>query len=346
MAKLKINKNRCLQLGGTILDQFTLRRWIVPLILIVVYFIVYSSLFPRSFLSAYNLSSMALEFAIPLSFVTVGMAIMLISGEIDLSVGYAVMFGNMMAGFLVINKLPLAVCIVVPIVTTGLMGYIVGLLVARIGINSFIATLGSGMVFYGLGLIIYEICRTFDGGQAIIHLGDWFIRISQAKLISFPDTGALQTPVLYSALLILVAVILTSKFRYFRKFYYIGINKEAAMLSGIDVKSMKAVSFMISSALAGTAGVLMCARMGAAVPLMGIGFELKAITACVIGGVGFTGGKGTIGGAILGGLFMICLSNGLRIAYAPSNIYRLIEGSVLLLAVIADAMMSRRKVIG
>jgi ribose/xylose/arabinose/galactoside ABC-type transport system permease subunit len=346
MVKLKINTSRYSKLAGIILDQFTLHRWIVPLILIVVYFVVYSVLFPRSFLSAYNLSSMALEFAIPLSFVTVGMAIMLINGEIDLSVGYAVMFSNMVTGFLVINRLPLVLCIVTPIVVTGLIGYIVGLLVARVGVNSFIATLGSGLVFYGLGLIIYEMCRTFDGGMAVQHLEPWFIRISQAKLITFPDTGAIQIPVFYSAVLILMAVILTSKFRYFRKFYYIGVNREAALLSGINVKSMKAISFIISSALAGAAGMLMCARMGAAVPLMGTGFELKAITACVIGGVSFSGGKGTIGGAILGGLFMICLSNGLRIAYAPSNIYRLIEGSILLIAVIADAMMSKRKVIG
>ena len=103
---------------------------------------------------------------------------------------------------------------------------------------------------------------------------------------------------------------------------------------------------MISSAISGAAGVLMSARMGASITQVGIGFELKAITACVIGGLSFKGGKGTIGGAVLGGIFMICLSNGLRIAYAPSNIYRLIEGSILLLAVVMDAIMSRRKVIG
>jgi ribose transport system permease protein len=342
----KINFQFVSGLGSRLLDSFTLRRWIIPLILIVLYFIVYGILFPRSFLSAYNISSMALEFSIPLSFVTIAMALMLISGEIDLSVGYAILFGNMMAGYLAIHRLPLPVCIIVPVVSTAAVGFIVGLLVARVGINSFIATLGSGLVFYGLGLNIYEQCRLYEGGTGIQHLEEWFIKISQTKLVTFKDTGAIQIPVLYSAILILIAVAVMTKFRYFRKYYYIGVNKETAALSGINVKSMKAISFMISSALAGTAGVFMSARMGASVPTLGIGFELKAITACVIGGVSFKGGTGTIGGAVLGGLFMICLSNGLRIGYAPSNIYRLIEGSVLLLAVIADAIMSRRKVVG
>jgi len=328
------------------LDSFVLHRWIVTLILIVLYFIVFSILFPRSFASAYNFSNMALEFAIPLSFVTISMALILISGEIDLSVGYVIMFANMLAGYLVVKGLPLFLCIILPIIASALIGYIVGLLVARVGINSFIATLGSGMVFYGMGLNIFEVCRKIEGGSAIQHLPDWFIKIGQIKLVTFKDTGAIQLPVLYAAILILIAVIISSKFRIFRKYYYIGNNKEAASLSGINVKSLKALSFMISSALAGTAGVLMCARMGAAVVRVGIGFELQAITACIIGGLSFKGGKGTIGGAILGGIFMICLSNGLRIAYAPSQIYNLIQGLVLLLAVIVDAGMSRRRVIG
>jgi|GEM_PF-267162 len=333
-------------LGGKILDFITLRRWIIPLVLIVLYFIVYSILFTKSFLSAYNLTSMALEFAIPTSFVIIGMAIMLINGEIDLSVGYACMFGNMLAGYMVINRLPLILCIVVPIIASGLIGLVVGLLVSRVGINSFIATLGSGMVFYGLGLVIYEMCRKFEAGAAIQHLEDWFIVISQGKLVTFPDTGAIQYPVLYSLVLILIFTVLMSKSGFFRKYYYIGMNKETAALSGINVKRMKTVAFTISSALAGASGMLMCARMGSSAVTLGTGLEMKAITACVIGGVSFKGGIGSIGGAILGGLFMVCLSNGLRIAYAPSTVYKLIEGSVLLLAVIMDALISKRKVVG
>lgn len=337
-----INKD----LKGKVLDFITLRRWIIPLVLIALYFITYSILFSRSFLSAYNLTSMALEFAIPTSFVIIGMGIMLIGGEIDLSVGFAAMFGNMVAGYMAINHMPLILCIIVPIIACAIVGFVVGTLVSRVGINSFIATLGSGMVFYGLGLVVYEMCRKFDGGSAIQHLEDWFIVISQGKLVTFPDTGAIQLPVLYSLVLIVVFTLLMAKSRFFRKYYYIGMNKETASLSGINVKMMKTIAFTISSALAGAAGMLMSARMGSSAVTMGNGLELKAITACVIGGVSFKGGIGSIGGAVLGGLFMVCLSNGLRIAYAPSTIYKLIEGSVLLIAVVVDALISKRKVVG
>jgi len=330
------------------LDFVARKRWIIPLVLIALYAVVFTILFPDVFATPYNISAVLLEFSIP-SMLIIGMAMQLINGEIDLSVGYAAMFANMVAGLLVILRAPLIVSILAPIIITSLIGLCVGTLVAKVGVNSFIATLGSGLLFYGLGLWLFELgysIGTNNAGLDLLHLPPEFTAISKFELIKFSDGGALQLPILYAAVLLILFTYLMSKSRFFRNYYYIGMNKEAAKLSGIKVPAMKTLVFVISAAFAALSGVLMAARMGSCTTTLGDGMELRAITAVVIGGISFKGGLGTMGGAILGGLFIICLNNGLRIAEAPSSLYKVIEGGILLLAVILDAMFSKRKVVG
>ncbi len=329
----------------SIIDYLTLNRWIIPLALIVLYAIVYSILFPKVFPSSYNIASLLLEFSIP-ALVTIGMALQLINGEIDLSVGYGVMFANVLSCYLIVVGTPIAPAIIVTVITAVIVGFVVGNLVARLGVNSFIATLGAGMVYYGFGLMIYDIGYTYGathalGGVDMLHLPAALKNISQ-----YAVGGMVQLPVFYALIIGAVFVFLMSKSRYFRKYYYIGMNKEAARLSGINVNAMKTVAFIISAGLSAVAGVLLAARMGSSGTTLGVGMELRVITAAVIGGVSFKGGRGTMIGALLGGLFIFCLSNGLRIAGAPSNMYKVIEGVVLLSAVILDAQFSKRKVIG
>jgi ribose/xylose/arabinose/galactoside ABC-type transport system permease subunit len=271
------------------------------------------------------------------------MANQLINGEIDLSVGYNVMFSNVLSSYLVVSGVPLFFAVVLTVCISMSIGTLVGLIVSRLGVNSFIASLGAGMVFFGSGLIIHDMAYGMTNaatGYSYLHLPEVF------KLLAQGEIGGIRYPIIYAAVAIVVFVFLSAKTQYFRKYFYIGMNKEAAKLSGINVKSMKTVAFMISSGLASFAGVLLAARMGSPATSFGVGMELKAITAVVIGGVSFKGGRGTMGGALLGGLFIFCLSNGLRIAEAPSNLYKIIEGCVLLAAVILDAQFSKRKVIG
>ncbi len=326
-----------------IVDYIAIHRWLVPIMLIAGYVIVYSILFPKVFLTLPNISYVLLEFSIP-CFVIIGMAIQLINGEIDLSVGYAVMFSNLMVSLLIITGTPVALAIIATIACVVCVGFIVGILVSILGVNSFIATIGTGMAFYGVGLIIHDIGFIIGSknttGVDMSHLPDAFKSISQTSIMG------IQLPVIYAVVAIVIFVFLMSKSPYFRKYYFIGMNKEAAKLSGINVRTMKIVAFILSGGLASFAGVLMAARMGSSGSTFGIGMELDAITAVVIGGVSFKGGRGTMGGAILGGLFIFCLSNALRIANTPSNIYKVIEGLVLLAAVILDAQFSKRKVIG
>lgn len=323
-----------------IMDSVAKQRWLIPLTLIVLYIITYSMIYPDVFLSSYNISSLLLEFSIP-AIIVIGMALQLINGEIDLSVGYNVMFSNMFAGALIVLGVPLLPAILITLGVACCMGFVIGTLVARVGVNSFIATLGMGLFYYGLTQFIYStIYSTKIGEVDIQHLPKSFTLISKTELLG------IQLPVFYAAVLLILFSVLMAKSRYFRKYYYIGMNKEAAELTGINVKNMKTMAFIVSALFASLAGVLLAARMGASAATYGQGWELKVITACVIGGVSMKGGRGAMGGAILGMLFTTCLSNGLRIADVPSNLYKIIEGGVLLGAVVLDAQMSKRKVVG
>lgn len=336
-----VETKKSMRLSKTVaLDYIAKQRWVIPLACILIYIAVYSVVFSDIFLSSYNISSLLLEFSIP-SIIVIGMAIQLINGEIDLSVGYNVMFSNMCAGALIVLGVPVVGVILITLAITSLFGFIIGTLVSRVGVNSFIASLGMGLFYYGMTQFIYSsIYSTTLNNIDIQHLPAYFTSISKFELLG------IQLPVYYAAVLLILFSFMMAKLRYFRKYYFIGMNKEAAYLSGINVKSMKTMAFVFSALFASIAGILLTARMGAAAATFGQGWELKIITACVIGGVSMKGGRGAMGGAILGMLFTTCLSNGLRIADVPSSLYKIIEGSVLLGAVILDAQMSKRKVIG
>lgn len=340
-------KKRAINKEGTrlnrLIDFIALRRWIIPLVLILLYCIIFAILYPQIFLTSYNFSSLLLEFSIP-SFVVIGMAIQLINGEIDLSVGYVVMFSGTAAATLIVYGFPVWQAAAIVIAFCFVMGIILGTLVSVVGINSFIGTLGFGMIYYGLGLIFFEY--GFNKGIAnadgidLSHLPDEFKQISQGM------AGPVQYPVIFALVVIVTFIILMNKTKFFKNYYYIGMNKEAANLSGINVKFVKGFAFVLSSTLSAIAGILLVSRMGGAATTLGVGMELKAITAVVIGGISFKGGRGTMTGAICGGLFVYCVSNGLRIASAPSSYYKVIEGAILLFAVILDAQFSKRKVVG
>lgn len=325
---------------ASVFDMFAKQRWILPLILIIAYAVSYSIAYPQVFLSEYNLSALLLEFSIP-SIVVIGMAILIISGEIDLSVGYNIMFTNVFVGALIILGVPVYLSIIITLLVLGLLGLIIGTLVSRVGVNSFIATLGLGLVFYGLTQVVYNFIfsKSLDGYD-IQHLPENYTVIGQT------DIGGFQLPIFVALILLVAFSVLMAKSKYFRKYYYIGMNKDAANLSGIKVANMKTFAFVLSALFASIAGILLAARMGSSSASFGKGWELKSITAVVLGGVSFKGGVGAMGGAILGSLFMICLNNGLRIAEMPSDLYKIVEGLVLLAAVILDAQLSKRKVIG
>ena len=149
-------------------------------------------------------------------------------------------------------------------------------------------------------------------------------------------------PVWYMILAITVFSILTSRTIFFRRYYYIGGNEKAADLSGIQVRRMKMIAFIISAFLAGCAGILLASRLGAALPTMGRGLELRVITAVILGGASLSGGQGKIPGALVGALFMGLVANLMVISRVSGYWQEIILGVILIATLWADQSLQKR----
>ena len=219
-------------------------RWSIPFALVLTYATVFSLWQPKVFLHPYNLKSLLLEFSIP-TFVAIGMAFQLIDGEIDLSMANNVMFTNIFCGVMIMRGFPVYTAIAITLITSLIFGTLVGLVVSRLKINSFIASLGFGQIYYSLGLALYsygsDAKHFVIPGVDLLHMSAEFKRIGQTEL------WGLQLPVYYALVVILFSILFLPRTKFFRKHYYIGANAEAARLSGIRVESMKTGSFIISS---------------------------------------------------------------------------------------------------
>lgn len=314
-----------------IYSLFTQYRNFTLLGIIVIFILVFSILYSKIFPTYYNISAVLLAMSTE-CIIVIGMAIMLICGEIDLSVGFNMSLAGIICTHLIVHeKQSILIAFALTMIVSVIMGLINGLLVARVGVNSFITTLATGLVYSGVSLIL-------TNGTTITHLPASFNVIGQATFFG------LQIPVWYAFALVVIFTYLVGRTKAFRQYYYIGSNKKAAALSGINVRKWKIIAFIITSLLASFAGIISAARFGNAAALVGSGMELKVITAAVIGGVSFMGGIGTILGAVLGTIFMALVNNGMIIAEVNQYWQQIIVGLIMLFAVILDVVLSRKRI--
>ena len=173
-------------------------------------------------------------------------------------------------------------------------------------------------------------------GSGIQNLPYWFGAIGQSRLLG------IQMPVWYMLLIVCVFTFLVNKTISFRRFYYIGGNETAADLSGIRVKRVKMLGFIISAGLAGVAGILLSSRLGAALPTMGRGLELRVITAVILGGASLSGGYGKIPGALLGALFMGIITNLMVISRVSGYWQEIILGIILVSTLWLDQALQKK----
>lgn len=303
---------------------------VLSLLLTVVVVIVVSGLvWPDKFFTFSNFSNVLLGVSIE-SIVAVGMMILMISGAFDLSVGAVVaLSGGVTANLMNYQNVDPAVAILAGLLVAIIIGIVNGLFVSIIGINAMIQTLAMMGIARGFALMA--------SGGGIPNLPAAFNTIGQTKLLG------LQSPVYIMAVIVIVFAILVSKTVFFRRNYYIGGNEKAAFLSGINVKKMMMFNFILSSFLAGVAGILLTSRLGMANSSSGTGLELKVITAVILGGASLKGGQGNIWGAILGTVFMGLMGNIMIIARVPVEWQQIVTGAILILAVTIDVVMKKRQ---
>jgi ribose transport system permease protein len=262
-----------------------------------------------------------------------GTTFVIITGGIDLSIGTGMALSAVMSGVFIVNLgVPLPFGVLGAILFGGLIGLVNGLSVAVLKLPPFIATLAMMLVAQGLALVVSH--------SAPIYFSDSpaYIDLSIGSIIpgaNFPNA------VLVFALAAIVAGVLLNSTVLGRYTYSIGSNEEATALSGIDVRRWKIVIYTVAGLFTGLAGVMISARLGSAQPATGMGYELQAIAAVVIGGTSLTGGKGSIVGTVIGALIISVLNNGLQIMSIPQEWQNVILGIVILLAVYAD--MARKR---
>ncbi|MGD0576205.1 MAG: ABC transporter permease [Anaerolineales bacterium] len=287
------------------------------------------SLVSRVFLSVGNIEALLLALSLD-GTISIGMVILLISGGFDLSVGSTLAFTGVVTGLALNAGVPAVFAIILGLVAALMVGLANGFLVARLGINSFITTLGMAMGVRGILLVLAK-------GTAVLNLPSSFTVIGQGRLLG------VQYPIFVMLLLVLMGEILVRNSRFFRQSYYVGGNEKAARLSGINVTLVRIFNFCLVALLSGVAGLLITARFGSASVTIGTGEELKVITACIIGGASLAGGEGSVLGAFLGAFFMAFQANALNLLGVDVYWQNLVTGSLLIFAVVVDVLNERRK---
>ncbi|WP_341212803.1 ABC transporter permease [uncultured Limimaricola sp.] len=267
----------------------------------------------------------------------VAVTLVIITGGIDLSVGTMMTFCAVITGVvLTYLGLPLLLGVVAAIGTGALAGLCSGTFVAKMKIPPFIATLGMMLILKGLSLVI--------SGTRPIYFNDTpgFSEISRGSIIGdllpflpIPNGVLILFLVAAAASYILGRTVLG------RYCFALGSNEEAVRLSGVNTDRWKMAIYALSGAIVGIAGLLIASRLNSAQPALGLGYELEAIAAVVIGGTSLSGGRGTIIGSLIGALIMAVLTNGLRVLSVAQEWQTVVTGSIIILAVYAD--MIRRK---
>ncbi|GLY65399.1 ABC transporter permease [Amycolatopsis taiwanensis] len=261
----------------------------------------------------------------------VGTTFVIITAGIDLSIGTGMALCAVMAGVLMVKLgLPLALGLPLTILFGGLIGLVNGINVAVLRIPPFIATLAMMLVAQGLALVLSNstpIYFTDVPGYTDLSIGNLIPEVPNAVLVLL--------------VVALIAGIVLTKTVLGRYTYSIGSNEEATALSGISVRKWKIAIYALAGLFTGLAGVMISARLGSAQPATGMGYELQAIAAVVIGGTSLSGGKGSIVGTLIGALIISVLNNGLQIMSIPQEWQNVILGCVILLAVYTDRIRKK-----
>ncbi len=324
-------------------EMFFKLRALIALILLVV---VFASLSP-AFLTTGNLLILAKHVAIN-AILAIGMTYVILAGGIDLSVGSVVGLAAMIAGGLINQGLVLPMfgvvvyfniwlIMLITLLVGVLVGGLNGWLITKFRLAPFIATLGVMYVARGAALLRSN-GATFPNLVGDPELGNTgFQWLGSGMLLGIP------VPIWLMILLGVIGVIVANKTPFGRKVYAIGGNERAAELSGIRVNRIKLSVYLISGFCAALTGLIIASQLLAAHPATGESFELNAIAAVVLGGTSLSGGRGTVGGTLIGAFVIGVLSDGLVLLGVSEFWQIVIKGVVIILAVVVDQLQQRLK---
>ncbi len=319
-------------------EQFKTKglKWLLaPAALIILY--IFFGLFGRNFFSYASLVNI-IDAAYYIGFISVGVTFVIITGGIDLSVGTVMMAAAIIGGTAYKTwGFPMWLALLLIIVIGILFGIFNGIFVSRVGMPPFIVTLGTMMISMGVGSIVSNVQSATFPTRATAD--GWFKNVF--KFIS-EEGFTIPTGAFLLLAIVIISHIILSKTKMGRYIYAIGSNKEAARLSGVNVKKWEMSTYIVAGTYAGIGGISYAALYTTVLPAQGQGFELLAIAGAVIGGTSLAGGVGTVFGTLIGVLIMSVLSVGLPAMDLQAHYQTFFTGVVVIGAVLLDMYRSRK----
>ncbi|MBK8024730.1 MAG: ABC transporter permease [Chloroflexi bacterium] len=280
------------------------------------------------FLSPANLINV-LRSAAFLGIVTWGMTLVIIAGEIDVSVGPAVAFASVLLGWLVTNNsVPLGLGAILVVAVTTVVGLTAGYVRARFNVPSFVTSLALWSIYDGMKQVMSNNIPIPVDDEAFSMWG-------RGDLLGIPY------PIIIAGVLFLIFVYISTHTVYGRSIYAVGGNAKAAYAAGINVLRTRASVFAVTGALAGLTGLLHVSRLGSATGQVASGLEFSSIAAVVIGGTALSGGRGKMIGSLIGVLFISVIANGLVLMGVNSQAQNVVRGVLILIAVLVNVVFKR-----
>ncbi|GJH41977.1 galactose/methyl galactoside ABC transporter permease MglC [Pasteurella canis] len=301
-----------------------------------------------TFLNLRNFSNILTQSSVRL-IIALGVAGLLVTQGTDLSAGRQVGLAAVISATLLqamdnfnrvfpdLPELPIPVVILTVCAIGAIIGLVNGLVIAYLNVTPFIATMGTMIIVYGINSLYYDAV----GGSPIAGFNETFSAFAQG-FFKF-GTFKLSYITIYAAIATFLVWVLWNKTRFGKNIFAIGGNPEAARVSGVNVARNLVVIYMIAGMFYGFGGMLEAGRIGSATNNLGFMYELDAIAACVVGGVSFAGGVGTVIGVVTGVIIFTVINYGLT--YIGVNPYwqYIIKGSIIILAVAIDSLKYAKK---
>ncbi len=314
MTKLKTSNRRSVSYAGILI------AWVVLCVVL--------SIASDSFLTTKNILNVSQQISTNF-LISMGMTFVILIGGIDLSVGSIVALTGLVMALMMKSGVPVAAVILLGLLFSAGIGLITGLLITGFDLPPFIATLGMMSVARGAAY-------TITGGQPIYTFPESFLAIT-ARYAGIPVFTLLIMVVTFA-----IGAYTLKYTKYGRFVYALGGNRNCAKLSGIHVKKVEGLTYVISGFCCGIAAIVLTARLDSAVPTNADGAEMDAIAAVVIGGTSMSGGEGSLVGTVIGVLIIGTIANGMNLLNISQGSQRMVKGAIIVLAVVIDVIRRKR----
>jgi ribose transport system permease protein len=291
---------------------------------------VFLSVATDNFLTTENIL-VVLRQAVWVGIIAIGMTYVISTSGIDLSVGSIVGFCGLVTAVLIKGGMNIYLALLIAVAVGTMFGFINGLIIAKVKVNPFIATMAMMSILRGL-IYVYT--------QGIPIYG---LSFPEFQFLAQGYVGGIPFPIVLLVVLLAIFWYILKFTKFGRYVLSVGSNEEAAKLVGINIERVKIGVYVITGLLSAVSGILLTSRSEAAVVDAGNGYELDVIAAVIIGGTSLSGGKSNLLGAILGSILMVTIRNGLNLLKISSLWHQVVIGAVILVAVVADIISNRTR---